>query len=84
MKDGSCGQAGLGATSLAVQYFSRLDKPGLAMTASRTDKPLWPSYFLEVLRTPLLSGKGVLKFKQTPFLVYLGHSGTLSKGTRLL
>jgi hypothetical protein len=34
-----------------------------------------------VLLTCLLSGKGFLKFKQTPFSVNLGHSCTLRKGT---
>jgi hypothetical protein len=81
MKNGSCGQAGLGATSFTVQDFSRPDKPRLAITASRTDKPVWPPYFLEVLRTCLLSGKGFLKLKQTPFSVNLSHSYTLKKGT---
>jgi hypothetical protein len=81
MKDSSCGQTGLGATSFTVQDFSRPDKPRLAMTASMTDKPVWPPYFLEVLRTCLLSGKGFLKLKQTPFSVNRSHSCTLKKGT---
>jgi hypothetical protein len=77
MKNGFCGQAGLGATSFTVKNFSCPDQPRLAMTASGADKPVGPPYFLEVLRTCLLSGKGFLKLKQTPFSVNLSHSCTL-------
>jgi len=67
--------------SFTVQNFACADKPRLALTAFRTDKPVGPPYFLEVLRTCLLSGKGFLKLKQTPFSVNLSHSCTVKKGS---
>ena len=79
VKNGSCCQACLEATSFTIKKFSIREIPSFFVAALWTKEACFPPLRYKVLLTCLIIGKALLKFYQTVFGIFLGHSITWPK-----
>jgi hypothetical protein len=83
MKNRSCCDRGLIATSLALKKPSSGMKACFVMAASGTDKTVGPSGFEQILPTGLLRSKLVLELEEPHALVSVFHNQPSAKLLRI-
>jgi hypothetical protein len=83
MKNRSCCDRGLIATSLALQKPSSGVKASFVMAASGTSKTVGPSGLEQILPTGLLRSELVLELEEPHALVSISHNHPSAKPLRI-